>query len=161
GPPGEGRAGLGGGGGGPGQRRPPRAGGGEAKAMPTQEIAPPPVELADPAPAGHAVDHAWADEIWPRSAEATGQADDADGLRHILPTAAADADAIGQMQLISLSAQINRGDFFPVAAPFPTNVATPFPTPGPTGAKAARLVQSVHVYQATAFRCDVPRVRPP
>src|SRR6266508_2379806 len=102
--------------------------------MPTQEIAPRPVELADPAPAGHAVDHTWADEKGPRSAEATGQADDADGLRHILPTAAADADAIGQIQLISLGAQINQGDFFPVA--------TPFPTTEPAGAKAARLVQS-------------------
>jgi hypothetical protein len=72
--------------------------------VPAQETPPRLVQLGDTPAAGGPVHDAGADEIWPSSAEAAGHADDADGLVHILPIAAADAHAIGEMQPVVLRA---------------------------------------------------------
>ena len=115
----------------------------EAIAMPAQEIAPRPVQLGDAPAAGDPVHHAGTDEIWPRAAEAAGHADDADGLVDVLPLAAADAHAIGEMQPIVLGAQIDRGDLFAVARPLPAA--------HPAGAQAALAMQPVHVDRTAGF----------
>src|SRR5271166_1209295 len=119
------------------------AGVGEAVAVPAQEIAPRSVEFGDAPPAGDAIHHAGTDEIRPCSAEATGYADDADGLGHVLPLAATDAHAIGEVQSIVLGAQIDRGDLFAVASPLPAA--------HPAGAQAAFAVQAVNVDRPAGF----------
>src|SRR3984893_7889582 len=80
------------------------AGVGEAIAMPAQEIAPWPVQLGDAPPTGDAVHHTWTDEIGPRATKAARHADDADGLLNVLPLAARNARAIGEMQPVGLGA---------------------------------------------------------
>jgi hypothetical protein len=60
-----------------------------------------------------------------------------DGLGDILPIAAADADAIREVQPVSLCAQIDRSDIFALALPLPA--ATP------AGTETACLVQTVHI----------------
>ena len=73
------------------------AGMGEPVTMPAQEIAPGQVQLGDTPPAGDTVHDAGTDEKGPRAAEATGDADDADGLGHVLPVAATDAYPVGEL----------------------------------------------------------------
>ncbi|MFN9960178.1 MAG: hypothetical protein ACK55I_44415, partial [bacterium] len=73
----------------------------------------------------------------PRPAEAAGDADDADGLDHVLPLPTADAHAVGEVQPVGLGAQVDRRDLLAVTRPLPAA--------RPAGAQAARLVQPVHV----------------
>src|SRR5215468_1771124 len=71
----------------------------EAITMPAEEIAPRPIQLGDAPPAGDPIHQAGTAEIWSRSAETAVDSDYADGLGHVLPIAAPDAHAIGEMQL--------------------------------------------------------------
>ena len=105
--------------------------------MPAHEISPRPVQFGDAPAASGPVHHAGADEIGPNSAEAAGHADDADGLVDVLPLAAADAHAIGEMQPIMFGTHIGRGDLVAVARPSPGT--------HPAGAQAALAMQSVRV----------------
>src|SRR5690348_6477379 len=98
-------------------------------AMPAQEIAPRQVQLGNAAPTDDTIHHARTDEKGPRASEAAGKADDADGLRHVLPVAAADAHTIGEMQPVGLGPQADRRD--------PLALALPFPAAHPAGAQAA------------------------
>src|SRR5271166_3416399 len=111
--------------------------------MPAQKIAPRPVQLGDAPAAGGPVHDAGADEIGPSSAEAAGHADDADGLVDVLPLAAADAHAIGEMQPVMLGAQFDRGDRFAVAHPLQAA--------HPAGAQAALAMQPVYVDRTAGF----------
>jgi predicted short-subunit dehydrogenase-like oxidoreductase (DUF2520 family) len=70
------------------------------------------------------------------SPEAAGDADDADGLGHVLPLPTANAHAVGQMQPVGLGAQVNRGDLLAVARPLPAS--------HPAGAQASFAMQPVH-----------------
>jgi hypothetical protein len=71
---------------------------GKAVAMAAKGIAACSMELGDAPSASDAVHHAGADEIGPRTAEPARNADDADGLFHVLPLAASDAHAIGKVE---------------------------------------------------------------
>ena len=125
------------------------AGMAEPVAMPAQEIAPRQVQLGDAPPAGDPVHHAGTDEIGPRASEATGNADDADGLGHVLPIAAVDAHTIGEMQPVGLGAQADRRDLLAVACPLPAA--------HPAGAQTALAAQPVHVERAAGFHRVAPR----
>ena len=87
--------------------------------MPAREIAPRPVQPGEAPAAGGAVHDAGAEEIGPLPAEAAGHADNADDLVDVLPLAAADAHAVGEMQPIIPGAHIGRGDPVAVARPLP------------------------------------------
>jgi hypothetical protein len=56
------------------------------------------MELGDAPSACDAVHHAKADEIRATAAEPARNADDADGLFHVVPLAAGDARAIGKVE---------------------------------------------------------------
>src|SRR5205823_7860237 len=84
------------------------AGVGQAITMPAQEIAPRSVQFGDAPAAGDPVHNARADEIRPRTAEAAGHADNADGLGHVLPFAAADTHAIREMQPVVVRSEERR-----------------------------------------------------
>ena len=70
------------------------AGMGEAITMAAKKILAWSVQLDDAPPAGNPVHYAGAHEIRPKSAEAAGYTNDADGLLYILPLAAANVHAI-------------------------------------------------------------------
>ena len=88
-------------------------------AMPAQEITAGPVQLGDAPPADPAVHDARTDEIGPRSTVLACDADDADALVDVLPIAAADAYAVGEMQLIEFGAQVDPSDSLAIARPLP------------------------------------------
>jgi hypothetical protein len=116
--------------------------------MATQEIAPRPMQLGDATLTDSSVHHAGTDEKGPHAAKPAGQADDANALGHVLPLAAADAHAIGEMQPVVISAEIDRGDLLAVAAPLPAA--------HPAGAQAALAVQPVHIDRTAGFDLVAP-----
>ena len=75
--------------------------------MAAKEISAWSVQLGDAPPAGEAVHDARADEVGPRSAESARHANNADGLHHVLPFAAANPHAIGEIESVGLGAQRN------------------------------------------------------
>lgn len=72
--------------------------------MSAQEIAPRQVQLGDAPSAGDAIHNAGTDEVRPRATEATGDAGEANGLRNVLPVAAAGAYTIIEVQPVALGA---------------------------------------------------------
>src|SRR4051794_657903 len=109
--------------------------------MPAQEVAPWPVQLGDAPPTGDTFHHTGTDEKGPRAPVSTGDADDVDGLGHVLLVAVAGAHAIGEMQLVHSGAQAYRRD--------PLAVARPLHAALPAGAQAALAVQPIHIDRAT------------
>lgn len=69
----------------------------QSAAMAAQEIAPRAVQTGDALTTGDPVHDAGANEIRSDTAKPARRANDADGLRHILPKAAANAHAVEQM----------------------------------------------------------------
>jgi hypothetical protein len=98
--------------------------------------------LDDAPPAGGAV-RARADEIGPIPPEPAWDASDWDGLIRVLPFATGNSQPVREMLAAGLSAQIDLGGHPAVACRLPTTV--------PTGPKAARPVQRVHIKPALAF----------
>jgi hypothetical protein len=107
--------------------------------------------LDDAPPAGGAV-RARADEIGPIPPEPAWDASDWDGLIRVLPFATGNSQPVREMLAAGLSAQIDLGGYPAVACRLPTTV--------PTGPKAARPVQRVHIKPALAFHGAPPGTPP-
>jgi hypothetical protein len=85
--------------------------------MATEEIAALPIELRETPPTSNSIHHPRADEIGPRAAEPAGQMDDPDALCHIIPSAIANAHAVGELQPVGFGRQFDPGDLLPVFLP--------------------------------------------
>jgi hypothetical protein len=117
--------------------------------MPAQKITPGSVQLSDPPAAGDPVYDAGTDEIGPRSSKPAGDADDTDGLCHVLPIATTDAYAISEMYPFVLGPQIYPGHLLPPMCP----LARAYPS----SAQAASTTQPIHVDRSVGFHRVAPR----
>ena len=127
--------------------------------MLAQEVAAGPVQLGDAPSAYDAVRHAGAEEVGPGAAEAAGHAHDPYGLLDLLPSAAIDAHAVGQMQPIRFGAQNDPGAPLAVLVPLPAALMT-----RPQAAPCCSRLTLIDRQDSTVSRlhpAERPEPRPP